>query len=104
MSELEIPQFLIKWTKSFLIDRQAQLVIDGFICSLKDTNSGVPQGSLVSPILFIIYLSEIFNKIEKQNPEITALFFANDIAFLASGKIVKDIQDALANAREQAIV
>ena len=42
MTELGIPQFLIKWTESFLTDRQAQLVIDGFTCSLKDTNSGVP--------------------------------------------------------------
>jgi Reverse transcriptase (RNA-dependent DNA polymerase) len=57
----------------------------------------------VSLILFIIYLSGIFNKIEKQNPEITALFFADDIAFLASSKTVKDIQNALTNAREQAI-
>jgi Reverse transcriptase (RNA-dependent DNA polymerase) len=52
----------------------------------------------MSPILFIIYLSGIFNKIEKQNPEIIALSFADDIAFLASNKTVKDIQDALTNA------
>jgi retron-type reverse transcriptase len=79
------------------------LVIDGFTCSLKDTNSGVPQGSPVSSILFNIYLSGIFEKIEEQNPEIIALSFRDDIAFLAPGKIVKDIQDALANAGEQAI-
>jgi Reverse transcriptase (RNA-dependent DNA polymerase)/Endonuclease-reverse transcriptase len=103
MNKLEIPQFLINWTESFLTNRQAQLVIDGFTCSLKDTNSGVPQGSPVSPILFNIYLSGIFDKIEEQNPEITALSFADDIAFLAPGKTVKDIQDALTNAGEQAI-
>jgi Reverse transcriptase (RNA-dependent DNA polymerase) len=79
------------------------LVIDGFTCSLKDTNSGVLQGSPVSPILFNIYLSGIFEKIEEQNPEIIALSFADDIAFLAPGKTVKDIQDALTNAGEQAI-
>ena len=45
----------------------------------------------MSPILFIIYLSGIFNKIEEQNPEITALSFADDIAFLAPEKTVKDI-------------
>jgi retron-type reverse transcriptase len=65
-------------------------------------NLGVPQGSPVSLILFIIYLSGIFNKIEEQNPDITALSFTDDIAFLAPGKTVKDIQEALSNAREQA--
>ena len=70
---------------------------------MKETNSGVPQGSLVSPILFIIYLSGIFEKIEEQNLEITALSFADDIGFLAPGKTVKDIQDALTKAGEQAI-
>jgi Reverse transcriptase (RNA-dependent DNA polymerase) len=63
----------------------------------------VPQGSPVSPILFIIYLCGIFDKIEEQNPEITALSFIDDIAFLAPRKTVKDIQDALSNAGEQAI-
>jgi retron-type reverse transcriptase len=63
----------------------------------------VPQGSFVSPILFIIYLSGIFNKIEEQNPDIIALSFMDDIAFLTSRKTVKDIQEALSNAREQAI-
>jgi retron-type reverse transcriptase len=63
----------------------------------------VPQGSPVSPILFNIYLSGIFEKIEEQNPEIIALSFVDDIAFLAPEKTVKDIQDALTNAGEQAI-
>jgi hypothetical protein len=57
----------------------------------------------VSPILFIIYLSGIFNKIKEQNLEITALSFVDDIAFLTPSKIVKDIQDALINVEEQAI-
>jgi retron-type reverse transcriptase len=60
----------------------------------------VPQGSSVSPILFIIYLSRIFNKIEKPNPEITMLFSMSDMTFLAPRKTIKDIQDALINAGE----
>jgi hypothetical protein len=46
---------------------------------------------LVSSILFNIYLSEIFEKIKEQNPEIIALSFIDDIAFLALRKTVKDI-------------
>ena len=103
MIELKIPTFLTKWTDSFLTNRQAQLVIDGFTCKLQDICAGVPQGSPVSPILFNIYLSGIFDKIEQENPDITALSFADDIAFLAPGKTVKDIQDALTNAGELAV-
>jgi Reverse transcriptase (RNA-dependent DNA polymerase) len=77
--------------------------LTGFTCSLKDINSGMPQGSPVSSILFNIYLSGIFDRIEEQNPEIRVLSFINDITFLAPGKIVKDIQDTLTNAGEQAI-
>jgi Reverse transcriptase (RNA-dependent DNA polymerase) len=79
------------------------LIIDGFTCLLKDTNSGVLQGSSISPILFITYLSGIFNKIEQQSPDIIALSFTDNIAFQALEKTVKNIQEALSNAREQAI-
>ena len=41
MMDLKIPNFLIYWTKSFLTNRQAQLVIDGYICPLRDINLGV---------------------------------------------------------------
>lgn len=103
MMELNIPNFLIHWTDSFLTDRQAQLVIDGFTCQLQDICAGVPQGSPVSPILFNIYLSGIFNQIEQENSDIIALSFADDIAFLAPGKSVKDIQNALTEAGELAV-
>jgi hypothetical protein len=45
----------------------------------------------------------MFDKIEEQNPETIALSFVDDIAFLAPGKTVKDIQDVLSNAGDQAI-
>jgi hypothetical protein len=45
----------------------------------------------MSLILFIMYLSRIFNKIEEKNLEITALSFIDNIAFLAPRKTVKDI-------------
>jgi retron-type reverse transcriptase len=51
----------------------------------------VPQGSPISLILFNIYLSGIFDRIEEQNPEMITLSFIDDIAFLAPEKIVKDI-------------
>jgi retron-type reverse transcriptase len=67
-------------------------------------SSGVPQGSPVSPILFIIYFNGVFNSIEARIPEITALSFADDIALLAPGKTIKEIQEALAITGEEAIL
>ena len=65
------------------------MIKDGFTC--QDIYTGVLQESSVSPILFNMYLSSIFEKIEQENPDITTLSFVDDIDFLASGKIVEDI-------------
>ena len=79
------------------------MVIDEFTCNLQDICAGVPQGSPVSPILFNIYLSGIFDKIEQENPEIIALSFADDIAFLAPEKTVEEVQNSLMEAGELAV-
>src|SRR4030095_9555736 len=54
MVELGIPGDIIRWTNSFLTDRRVQLVIDGYICPMREVDCGVPQGSPISPILFVI--------------------------------------------------
>ena len=50
-----------------------------------------------------MYLNNIFNKIEQENLDITALSFADDIGFLASGKTVEDIQNSLTKAGDLAV-
>jgi Reverse transcriptase (RNA-dependent DNA polymerase) len=104
MKELNIPSYPIKWTNSFLSKRRVQLVINGFIYPNRDIITGVPQGSPVFFILFIIYLSNVFDSIEARISEITALSFADDIALLAPEKTIKKIQESLAIAGEEAIL
>ena len=41
--------------------------------------NGVPQGSSLSGMLFIIYLDEVMTQIEKEHPEISASAFAGDM-------------------------
>ena len=95
MLELEIDGDLIRWTKSFLTNRKLQLVIDGHNNPEKDVETGIPQGSPVSPILFLIYISGIFEQVEKELPEIVSLSFVDDLGFIASGTSVKEIAKAL---------
>jgi hypothetical protein len=54
--EIGIDGDLIYWVTSFLMDRQVQLVINGHQGPEQPIYLGLPQGSPVSPILFIIYV------------------------------------------------
>lgn len=57
----------------------------------------------MSPILFIIYLSGVFEVIERNVAGIQCLSFADDIGLLASGHSVKDVCDKLQKAAKAAI-
>ena len=74
---------------SFLTDRKVQLVIDGYTCSSKEVEAGLPQGSPISPILFAIYISGFFDYIEEKIP-ISTLSFADDIGIIAIESSIRD--------------
>jgi ribonuclease P/MRP protein subunit RPP40 len=50
---------LLKWVGSFLSNRLQCVVIDHFYSLIRSVISGVPQGSVLGPILFIIYVNDV---------------------------------------------
>ena len=60
LKRLRLPVNLISWISSFLDDRQLRLSFDGQIEEFSLIDTGIPQGSPVSPILFLIYIRELF--------------------------------------------
>ena len=59
LKELRLPLSLITWVSSFLQNRQLRLAFDGQIEDFTSINTGIPQGSPISPILFLIYIRDL---------------------------------------------
>ena len=87
--------FQISICRVIFLGRRVQLVIDGHDNRECDIETGIPQGSPVSPILFLIYISGVFDKVAESNPEVTSLSFVDDLGFIASGYSVKGLAKAL---------
>ena len=80
LHQIGIEGSLYDTLKSYLSDRKQVVVVDGKKSSVADVQSGVPQGSRLGPLLFIIYMNDIIHDIESD-----ILIFADDTSLFATG-------------------
>ena len=75
--DYKIPKCMIKWIKEFLSDRTARVEIEGTKSKPFKLEEGVPQGGVISPKLFTLFI----NDITQQLPEtVHTSLFADDLA------------------------
>ncbi len=48
---------IVNWIEQWLSDRRQRVVVDGEVSSWKSVLSGVPQGSVLGPILLLVYIN-----------------------------------------------
>jgi hypothetical protein len=69
---------LLNWIGDFLSDRKQRVVINGAQSEWADVISGIPQGSVLGPILFVIYINDLPDEVSS-----TAKLFADDTKLYA---------------------
>ena len=62
----------------FLSNRSQQVMVDGCRSKLVNVVSGVPQGSVLAPLLFLLYTSELFSILENK-----LIGYADDYTLMA---------------------
>ena len=72
----------LEWIRSYLSGRRQYVFINGVNSSVRHLNIGVPQGSILGPLLFLIYINDLPDMSNQLKP----ILFADDTTFLLSDR------------------
>ena len=89
LHELGVNSYLVNWIKSYLLNREQFVVIDGTESHPIHVVSGVPQGSVLGPLLFITYINKITQVV---SPGTYLNLFADDIVMYRTISSTNDYQ------------
>ena len=88
LTKFGLGQTSIDWCHSYLTDRKQQTKFSNYLSNVDTVTSGVPQGSILGPILFICFVNDL--------PEIfkncKILSYADDTQILVSAKTAKEVK------------
>ena len=80
----------IQWINSYLTNRYQGVWVDHVLSDFKHCDVGVPQGSILGPLLFLIFFNDLPSSIESNVDS-----YADDTTITATGKTVEEISHSL---------
>ncbi len=77
LRENGIATIVISWAECFLSRRTFQVNVNRTLSQMTEAISGVPQGSVIGPILFVIYVNDLPDRMSADH-----LLFADDVKLI----------------------
>ena len=87
-----ISRDIINILQDFLRNRKQRVVLNGQCSSWADVNAGVPQGSILGPLLFLIYINDLSDGLKSE-----CKLFADDTSLFS---VVNDINTSVSDLNE----
>lgn len=84
------PVFLIRIIRSYLSNRSFYVAVEKKDSSVKQIRAGVPQGSILGPVLFNLFINDLPN-----SPGVTVGIYADDTILYSSSRSVKLLESKL---------
>lgn len=106
LDEMKIPVYLGRWIQNYLDSRHFRVRVGQVLSETKGIQAGVPQGSVLGPVLFNLYFNKVSSCTTREGqPEASSrkiaelAMFADDLSSWAAGKrlgqISKKLQEVL---------
>ena len=78
---------LLDWLSDFLFGRVQAVKVNSKVSEFVSVNSGVPQGSVLGPVLFLLYINDLADLF---GPGLSVKLFADDVKIYA---VINDVSD-----------
>ena len=92
---LGLSQDISRWLRSYLSDRQQLVDVSRTLSSHANISCGAPQGSILGPLLFLIYVNDMSAAVSNE-----LFLYADDCAILIAHKCLSNIVAVLQNKLE----
>ena len=79
--------------KSYLTDRKQKCQLGDVITSESRVTCGIPQGSILGPLLFLLYINDLPDCLRQVSPRL----FADDTNLTAAGETIEEVELAMNN-------
>ena len=97
MNRCGIQSKTLDWFKSYLTNRTQRCSVNGCLSDLTTLKCGVPQGTILGPLLFLIYIDDLPNRLSFRIPRM----YADDTHITYAGSVLHLIQSSLSHDLEK---